>query len=177
MQLQTVETISQLPGPAGMLADPGADGAGEYLAFRLRGQEYAADILDVQEIRHFEQPTRMLGAADFVLGVQNLRGAIVPILDLRLRLGLPASYDSQTVTVLLNLAAGTVGLVVDSVSDVVTLAGEDIQPMPALNDSADVRLFQGLASTCQGELARTLVLVNFEALLPAGKPLSKLSVE
>ncbi len=137
----------------------------EYLAFRLGPQEYGVDIMLVQEIRNYEQPKRMLGAPAHVTGVLNLRGSIVPIVDLRIRLGLPTIFDSRTVIVVLNLESGTVGVTVDTVSDVVELQADEMQPMPLLNDSADARLFEGLGCTRHGDTERTLVILNFQGLM------------
>lgn len=140
--------------------------ATEYLAFRLGEQEYAVEIADVQEIRNYERPTRMMGAASYVSGVLNLRGAIVPIVDMRVRLGLAAELDHNTVIIVMNLLYGTVGVVVDGVSDVLPLDLEDIQSMPQLNDSTQVRLFQGLGTCNKSGVERTLIVMNFQDLLP-----------
>lgn len=138
----------------------------EYLAFRLGEQEYAVEIVDVQEIRNYERPTRMLGAANFVSGVLNLRGAIVPVVDMRVRLGLPALLDHNTVIIVMNLLYGTVGVVVDGVSDVLPLDLEDIQGIPQFNDSTQARLFQGLGTSNQSGVERTLIVMNFQDVLP-----------
>ncbi|MDB5847202.1 MAG: hypothetical protein JWP29_954 [Rhodoferax sp.] len=177
MQLQTTYTEQAGPpaGLAGLAAlAPGAD-AGEYLAFRLGALDYAVDIMDVQEIRSYEVPIRMAGAPDFMPGVLNLRGTIVPIVDLRKRLNLPAGFDSRTVLVVMNLQTGTVGLIVDAVSDVVDLSSADIQPVPALNDSADLRLFHGLVCTRDADRERTLIIMNLHNLLPRGQAALSLS--
>lgn len=150
-------------------AQPGEQAdTGEYLAFRLGALDYAVDIMDVQEIRSYEQPMRMVGAPACVPGVLNLRGHIVAIVDLRLRLNLPAGFDRRTVIVVMNLPTGTVGVVVDAVSDVVELSADDIQPVPTLNDSADARLFNGLVCTRQSGEERTLIVMNFQSLMPRG---------
>ncbi|MDP1044914.1 chemotaxis protein CheW, partial [Klebsiella pneumoniae] len=90
----------------------------QFLTFRISEEEYGLDILRVQEIRSYEAPTRVANAPAFVKGVVNLRGVIVPILDLRLRLGQAAEYNGFTVVIVLNVAGRVVGIVVDSVSDV-----------------------------------------------------------
>ena len=138
----------------------------EYLAFRLGGQEYAVDISDVQEIRNYERPTRMLGAASYVPGVLSLHGVIVPIIDMRMRLNLPANLDHSTVIIVMGLDCGTVGVVVDSVSDVVHLDSQDIQYLPRLNDSTQNRLFQGLGTCDCAGVERTLILMDFHNLMP-----------
>lgn len=138
----------------------------EHLAFRLGTQEYAVDIADVCEIRNYERPTRMLGAASYVPGVMSLRGTIVPIVDLRMRLGLPANFDSETVIVVMALKSGMVGVVVDGVSDVLPIEPDSIQHLEKLNDSEDTRLFQGLGSVRHMGHERTLIVMNFQGLMP-----------
>src|ERR1044071_3409047 len=111
---------------------------GEYLTFRLGGEEYGIDILRVQEIRSYEQPTRIANAPAFLKGVVNLRGVIVPIVDLRLKLGCEcAEYNHFTVVIVLNVRGRVVGAVVDSVSDVLELNGEQIRQAPATNATID----------------------------------------
>ncbi len=91
--------------------------AREYLTFRLGDEEYGIDILKVQEIRSYETVTRIANAPDFIKGVTNLRGVIVPIVDLRLKFNLAnVRYDHQTVVIILNVAGRVVGIVVDGVS-------------------------------------------------------------
>jgi purine-binding chemotaxis protein CheW len=142
-----------------------AAAAGEYLSFRLGSEEYGLDILQVQEIRSYEEPTRMANAPRYVKGVVNLRGVIVPLVDLRLKLGLSeVPYDSLTVVVVLNVARRTIGMVVDSVSDVVRLDAARIKPVPALGHSLGGDFASGIGSLDQ----RMLILVDVEALLGGG---------
>lgn len=103
----------------------------EFLAFKLEQEEYAIDILRVQEIRGYESVTRMANAPDYIKGIVNLRGVIVPVMDLRIlfQSGAP-SYDQFTVVIILNLNGKVVGMVVDSVSDVIRLTSEQIKPVP-----------------------------------------------
>lgn len=137
----------------------------EVLAFRLGDSEYGVDILRVHEIRSYEKPTRIAHAPEFVKGVINLRGAIVPIVDLRLRLGLAqAAYDAFTVVVVLELGRRIVGMVVDAVSDVVTLAPEELRDVPDLGGVALAEHL--LAIGTAGE--RLLGLLDVERLLAAG---------
>src|SRR5665647_2190405 len=101
----------------------------EFLTFRLGAESYGIEILKVQEIRGYEVPTAIANAPSFIKGVINLRGEIVPILDLRIKFQLPeAGYDEFTVAIILNVAGRVVGAVVDSVSDVLTLAADSIRP-------------------------------------------------
>jgi len=104
-----------------------AAGAREYLTFRLDQEEYGIDILKVQEIRGYEPPTRVANAPSFLKGVVNLRGTIVPIVDMRLKFNCAkAEYNSFTVVIILNLRSRIVGIVVDSVSDVMELPAESL---------------------------------------------------
>jgi purine-binding chemotaxis protein CheW len=138
----------------------------ECLTFRLGGEEYGIDILRVQEIRGYESPTRIANAPAFVKGVLNLRGVIVPIVDLRMKFGLEhAAYDTVTVTVVLNVAGRTLGAVVDSVSDVIALTDDQVKPAPQFNASVDVSFITGIGALRQGELDRMLILVDIEELM------------
>ncbi len=143
--------------PAQVLAD-----AGQYLTLRLGGEEYAIDILRVQEIRSYEAPTRMVNAPPFIKGVINLRGVIVPIVDLRLKLNIDkVEYNEFTVVIILNVRGTVIGAVVDSVSDVVTLTTQMIKPAPQFEASIESRFIIGLANV--GE--RMLIVMNVEALM------------
>src|SRR5689334_456576 len=117
----------------------------EFLTFRLGAEQYGIDILKVQEIRSWETPTRIASAPRHVKGVIDLRGDIVPIVDLRLKLGLDTvRYDASTVVIILNLARRIVGIVVDSVSDVVALSRSEIRPAPELGTASGARFIVGL---------------------------------
>ena len=141
----------------GALAD-----AGQYLTLRLGNEDYAIDILRVQEIRSYEEPTRMVNAPAFIKGVINLRGVIVPIVDLRLKLAIAkVDYDSFTVVILLNVHGTVIGAVVDAVSDVVTLTAQAIKSAPQFDNRIDARFITGLAQV--GE--RMLIVMNVAALL------------
>src|SRR4051794_20581054 len=121
--------------------------ANEYLTFRLGAEEYGIDILKVQEIRSWEKPTAIASAPAFIKGVIDLRGAIVPIFDLRLRFGFgEALYDRSTVVIILNLAQRVIGVVVDAVSDVVALAAQQIRPAPQLGGGLDTCFITGLGT-------------------------------
>jgi purine-binding chemotaxis protein CheW len=136
----------------------------EYLTFRLGEEEYGIDILKVQEIRGYEQPTRIANSPAFVKGVINLRGVIVPIVDLRLKFALgSAAYDDFTVVIILNLGTRVVGVVVDSVSDVMELSPEQIRPAPEVGASVDAGFITGLGALP----GRMLILVEIERLMAA----------
>ncbi len=142
----------------------------EFLTFRLGEEEYGIDILRVQEIRSYEQPTRIANAPSFIKGVVNLRGVIVPIIDLRLKLGCDtAEYNTFTVVVVLNVKGRVVGAVVDSVSDVLELTREQIKTAPSLSSSVDSSFITGIGAvkTGQGdsESERMLILMDIEGLM------------
>src|SRR5690349_19611465 len=119
--------------------------AREYLTFRLSQEEYGIDILKVQEIRGYESPTRIANAPPFIKGVVNLRGTIVPIVDMRLKFNCAqAEYNSFTVVIILALRSRVVGIVVDSVSDVLELPPENIKPAPDIDSSVDSACILGL---------------------------------
>ena len=139
-----------------------ATGAREYLTFRLGEEEYGIDILKVQEIRGYEQPTRIANSPEFIKGVVNLRGTIVPIVDMRLRFNCAqVEYNSFTVVIILNLRNRVVGIVVDSVSDVMELTPESIRPAPDIESAIDSGCILGLGSA--GE--RMLILLDIEKLM------------
>jgi purine-binding chemotaxis protein CheW len=119
----------------------------EFLTFRLGAESYGIEILKVQEIRGYEKPTAIANAPAFIKGVINLRGVIVPILDLRIKFDLgDVGYDEFTVVIVLKVAGRVLGVVVDSVSDVVALTPEAIRPAPEFAASVfDTRYITGLA--------------------------------
>lgn len=144
----------------GVVARPG-----EYLSFRLGAEEYGVPILAVQEIRSYSIPTRIANAPFYVKGVVNLRGVIVPILDMRIKIGQEATYTETTATIVLNVAGRVVGMVVDSVSDVVALASEQIKPPPQMGSRLDASYVTGIATQTVNEADRMLILVQVERLL------------
>ncbi|MBL8287562.1 MAG: chemotaxis protein CheW [Rubrivivax sp.] len=151
---------------AGAAAAVAGAQAGEFLTFRLGAEEYGIDILRVQEIRSYEQPTRIANVPSFIKGVVNLRGVIVPIVDLRLKLGCEsAEYNTFTVVVVLNVRGRVVGAVVDSVSDVLELHKEQIKPAPQLHSSVDASFITGIGTVRSGEAERMLILMDIEALM------------
>ena len=134
----------------------------EFLSFRLGGEEYGIDILKVQEIRGYDAVTRIANTPEFIKGVINLRGTIVPIIDLRIKFALgDPSYDEFTVVIILNVAGRVVGVVVDSVSDVLTLTDAQIRPAPDFSAALDTRYVTGLGAIDE----RMLILVDIERLI------------
>jgi len=138
----------------------------EFLTFRLGAEEYGIDILRVQEIRSYEAPTRIADAPSFIKGVVNLRGVIVPVVDLRIKLNCEkVEYNGFTVVIVLNVHGQVVGAVVDSVSDVLELSQDLIKPAPEMNTTADTGFITGIASV--GE--RMLILMDIEALMSSAE--------
>jgi purine-binding chemotaxis protein CheW len=139
-----------------------AAGAGEYLTFTLGEEEYAIDILKVQEIRGYETPTRIAGAPSFIKGVINLRGVIVPIVDLRLKFGLgEARYDPFTVVIILDIGQRVAGMVVDGVSDVIQLHSGNLRPAPEFGSILETRYLLGLGTLDD----RMIIVVDIEKLM------------
>ena len=139
-----------------------SQGSSEFLTFRLGAEEYGIDILRVKEIRSYEEPTRIANAPHFIKGVVNLRGVIVPVVDLRIKLGCETvEYNGFTVVIVLNVKGRVVGAVVDSVSDVLELARDQINPAPDMSTTVDTTFITGIASV--GE--RMLILMDIEALM------------
>lgn len=134
----------------------------EYLTFRLGNEEYGIDILKVQEIRGYDAVTAIANAPAFIKGVINLRGIIVPIVDLRIKFNVKAAhYDQFTVVIILNIGKRVVGAVVDSVSDVLTLCGEQVKAAPQFATTLDTEYITGLGTVDE----RMLILVDIERLM------------
>ncbi|MFY9314954.1 MAG: chemotaxis protein CheW [Burkholderiales bacterium] len=140
-----------------------AQPSNEYLTFTLGKEEYGIEILKVQEIRGYEAVTKIANAPEFIKGVVNLRGIIVPVVDMRIKFNLgEANYDQFTVVIILNVAGRVVGMVVDGVSDVIQLAAERIRPAPDFSASTfDTSYITGLGTMDD----RMLILVDIEKLM------------
>jgi purine-binding chemotaxis protein CheW len=136
--------------------------AGEYLTFVLGDEQYGLEILKVQEIRGYDAVTQIANTPDFIKGVVNLRGKIVPIVDLRIKFHLgKVEYDEFTVVIILNLNGRVVGIVVDGVSDVMALKEEQIRDVPSLVSNIDTKYIVGLASVEE----QMFILVDIEQLM------------
>ena len=134
----------------------------EYLSFTLGQEEYGIEILKVQEIRCSEAVTHIANAPAFIKGVVNLRGIIVPIVDMRIKFNLgSAEYNQFTVVIILNVAGRVVGMVVDGVSDVITLTAEQMKPAPDFSSSFNTEYIMGLGTVED----RMLILVDIEKLM------------
>jgi len=135
---------------------------GEFLSFTLGSEEYGVEILRVQEIRGYDSVTAIAHAPGFVKGVINLRGTIVPIVDLRIKFALgSASYDEFTVVIILNVSDRVIGVVVDGVSDVITLLPDAVQPPPQLGTVVATDYILGMGSRDEN----MIILVDIERLL------------
>jgi purine-binding chemotaxis protein CheW len=157
---QQIATSGPRSGRAAAAAEASSS---EFLTFRLGAENYGIEILKVQEIRGYEVPTAIANAPDFIKGVINLRGVIVPILDLRIKFRLAeVSYDEFTVVIILNVAHRVVGVVVDAVSDVLTLAADAIRPTPEFASATfDTRYITGLGTVDE----QLVILLDIEKLM------------
>lgn len=152
-------TADKTAGSAGMDTNPVTN---EFLTFRLGGEEYGIEILKVQEIRGYDAITHIANAPDFIKGVVNLRGIIVPIADMRIKFRLgKADYDQFTVVIILNVAGRVMGIVVDGVSDVITLDTEQMRPTPGMGSVIDTEYIMGLGTVDE----RMLILIDIEKLM------------
>ncbi len=152
MNASSTETIDQVSNAP----------VGEYLTFVLGSEEYGIEILKVQEIRGYDAVTKIANTPDFIKGVINLRGTIVPIVDLRVRFNLgKVEYNEFTVVIILNLSGRIVGIVVDGVSDVITLQASQVRAVPDLVSTIDTKYLVGLGTVDD----RMLILVNIESLM------------
>jgi purine-binding chemotaxis protein CheW len=134
----------------------------EFLSFVLGSEHYALDIMSVKEIRGYEAVTKIANAPPFIKGVINLRGDIVPIVDLRLKFAVgEATYNEFTIVIMLNIAQRIVGIVVDGVSDVIRLADDEIRPAPDFGVAFDSRYLLGLVPIED----HMVILVNIESLI------------
>lgn len=136
--------------------------AAEFLTFALGDEEYGVDILKVQEIRGYDAVTRIPDTPDFIKGVINLRGTIVPVVDMRVKFQLPrADYNAFTVMIVLNVANRVVGMVVDGVSDVVALRPDQIRPAPEFGATVGAQFLTGIGTLDE----RMLILIDIEKMI------------
>ncbi len=134
----------------------------ELLTFTLGSEEYGIDILKVQEIRGYDAVTMIANSPDFIKGVINLRGIIVPIIDMRIKFSLGnVTYNNLTVVIILNVANRVVGIVVDGVSDVIALTPEQIKAAPEFSSSLDMEYISGVGTVDD----RMIIVVDIEKLM------------
>ena len=155
-QEQAASLVTESLGPVTNLM------ANEFLTFRLGSEEYGIEILKVQEIRGYDSITQIANAPEFIKGVVNLRGIIVPIIDMRIKFRLGnADYDQFTVVIILNVAGRVMGIVVDGVSDVLTLEAGQMRPTPGFGSVIDTEYIMGLGTVEE----RMLILIDIEKLM------------
>ena len=137
----------------------------ELLTFTLGNEEYGIDILKVQEIRGYDAVTTIANTPDFIKGVINLRGIIVPIVDMRIKFRLgKVEYDQFTVVIILNVAKRVVGIVVDGVSDVITLTADQLKTAPEFSSGLDTQYITGLGTVDD----RMIIVMDIERLMTSG---------
>ena len=137
----------------------------ELLTFTLGKEEYGIDILRVQEIRGYDAVTAIANTPEFIKGVVNLRGIIVPIIDMRIKFHLGnATYNETTVVIILSLTKRVVGMVVDGVSDVTALTADQIRPAPQFSPSLDVQYITGIGTVDH----RMIIVMDIEKLMASG---------
>ena len=142
----------------------------QFLTFLLGGQDFGVEILQVREIRNFTKLTPIPNMPASIKGVLNLRGTVVPIVDLRIRLGMPAvEYDRFTVIIVVNVNERVMGVVVDAVSDVLNVDGDALVAPPEMGNSTDTSFVTGLAKSED----RLVTLLNFQRLLDVDSPIGK----
>ena len=140
----------------------GVAASGEYLTFTLGAEEYGIDILKVQEIRGYDMVTKIANAPPFIKGVINLRGVIVPIVDLRIKFNLGSeTYDQFTVVIILNIGKRVMGVVVDGVSDVIQLSSDNLRPAPEFGSALNILYILGLGTVEE----RMIIVVDIERLM------------
>jgi purine-binding chemotaxis protein CheW len=162
--MNTVQEIERQAGMTDIL------GANQYLTFMLAGEEYGLDILSVQEIKGWDSVTSIPNTPAYIKGVFNLRGTIVPIIDLRERFGLEKlNYGPTTVVIILKVRSEsrtrTMGMVADAVSDVYSLDNDQIKPAPEFGSAIDTQFVKGLATVDQ----KLVILLDMDLLLNSGE--------
>lgn len=156
--MKAQQTMNETVNPVHAAGEPG----NEFLTFTLGNEEYGLDILKVQEIRGYDAVTAIANSPAFIKGVINLRGIIVPIVDMRIKFNLgKVEYNEYTVVIILNVANRVVGMVVDGVSDVITLKPDQIKPAPEFGSAFDTKYLTGLGTVDK----RMLILVDIEKLM------------
>lgn len=151
------------------IQDPATAGTDQYLTFILADEEYGVDILRVQEIKGWERPTPLPNTPDYIRGVINVRGMIVPIIDMRLRFGMePLEYGPTTVVIMLRVVNDdrerVMGAVVDAVSEVYSIDDGDLQPAPDFSTRIGIDFVRGLATVDE----KMILMLDIDTLLGTG---------
>lgn len=166
MSQQTATPSAVAATPHGAPVGGAVTSIREFLAFKLGSEEYGMDILRVQEIRSYEEPTRMANAPAYILGVINLRGVIVPIIDMRIKFNLAqVNYYTFTVVIVITIGAQVVGMVVDGVSDVITLTPQQLHPVPEFSSAIGSDHLLAIGSLED----RMLILLDIEKLMSSAE--------
>jgi purine-binding chemotaxis protein CheW len=140
-----------------------AQGSRELIAFRIGEQEFSVNIMSVREIRGWTQATPMPHAPSYVLGVINLRGAVLPIVDMAARLGMAASEPTaRHVIIVAQVKTKIVGLLVEAVSDILTITDENIQPVPEISSDLEKQYARGILAIDK----RMICMIELDALFP-----------
>ncbi len=158
-----MSTALQQTEPDTLTGTVNSQGLGEFLVFQLGGEEYALDILLVQEIRAHEAMTAIADTADYFAGVINLRGLIVPMIDMRIKFGFSTHQDSQPVAIILNTCERQIGILVDGVSEVIRINHGEIKAPPDLPEVGANTMIRGLLTLQQ----RILIILNFAQFIPS----------
>jgi purine-binding chemotaxis protein CheW len=154
-----MEQLDMLNSQIGFATD-----GSQYLTFTLGDEEYGVEILKVQEIKGYSTITPIPNTPPYVRGVMNLRGTIIPVVDLRSKFAMPETeYTRFTVIIVVTIGTKVVGLVVDAVSDVLNVPRGDIQPTPDFGSQVDTRFIEGMAKA--GD--KLIVLLNIDKVLGA----------
>lgn len=153
--------MTQPTNIADSLNGQAAEDGNQFLTFQLQDEEYGIEILRVQEIKGFSRITPIPNAPRYIKGVMNLRGAVVPIVDLRAKFNLPEmEYNRFTVIIVVTIGPKVMGLVVDAVSDVLNVGANEMEATPNLGEGVDTSFMTGIAKT--GE--RLITLLNIDKL-------------
>ncbi|MFO1008929.1 MAG: chemotaxis protein CheW [Planctomycetota bacterium] len=153
----TLDTLTTPQSAASFTQD-----GNQFLTFSLGNETYGIEILRVQEIRGYTAATPIPNSPSWVRGIMNLRGTIVPVVDLRAKLGLePTAYGRFTVIIVVNVGTRVIGLIVDSVSDVLSFSPQDVQPAPDLGGGSEGRFARGIARVQES----LVVLLDLERVL------------
>jgi purine-binding chemotaxis protein CheW len=156
-----MEQLDTLNNQVGFTSD-----GNQHLTFALGQEEYGVDILKVQEIKGYTAPTPVPNTPGYIKGVMNLRGTIIPVVDLRVKLALKETeYNQFTVIIVVTVGTKVVGLIVDSVSDVLNIPKSDIQAPPEFGSTVDVRFIEGMAKA--GE--KIVMLLDIDRVIADGE--------
>ncbi|ACL71005.1 chemotaxis protein CheW [Halothermothrix orenii] len=134
----------------------------QFLTFKIEEEEYGVDVLRVQEIIRYHEPTKIPNTPDIIKGVINFRGEVIPVIDLRKKFGFPyREYDNFTVIIVLEVREKILGIIVDQVSDILSFSSEDIQRTLEFSSDINVEFIDGMAKLDE----RLIMLLKLDMLL------------